>query len=194
MKWVGLGLDWTGLDWIDCTCCTVRGAMQAIPHSPARPNVASHMGGPSDLDLDDPMQAGQNQVVRRALGVGMDISHWHGTCTFTHMRMHLQLHTSWRKTRSKQRTGGESRRPLAHPGRIGSDQRSSDQLRSRTSWTHWPAVPSDLCRWPGPVAPVVALHLQEGRQSGAPERGPRGEVWQRMGRPEAVCSGSGSRF
>lgn len=85
--WVGL--DWIRLDWVGLTELVARSAVQvqAIPHSPARPNVvASHLerAGASDHDLDDPMQPCQNQVVRWALGVGMDTAIGTRTCVCTH--------------------------------------------------------------------------------------------------------------
>lgn len=119
------------------------------------------------------MQACQNQVFGGRLGVVMDVAI--GT-TFLYVR--TRAHAPRNDEQAEHRVRVETASPIItlRPGRIGSDQGrylgSPDQFRLEGR-THWPAVPSGLCRWPGPVA----LHLQEGTQAARstfhPDRGTR---------------------
>lgn len=144
-------------------------------------------GAPSDHDLDDPKQASHGRIrwsggrcgawawTFFAIGTGT------GTCTHMRTRLRLQLQLS-----------RESRRHRPHPARVGSDHGS-------------PQISSEQGSRAGPTRRRFLLGCADGRarlhcirrQAGSPEhphQDREASLSQRIGCPEAVCSGSGSRL
>lgn len=165
-----------GWDEVGCTALTAVLWVQAVPHSPARPGVASHRGRPATMTLT----TRSRQVTAASGGPVGAVVRGHGHfLRLARALVHARTCACACNCNCNCNCPGGSRRHRPHPARIGSDHGSS-QISSEQGRTHWPAVPSGFCRWPGPVA----LHLQAGRRAG---RQAEATLSQRIGCPEAVC-------
>lgn len=197
-------MGWVGLDWIGfgLTVLVARSAVQvqAIPHSPARPNVLCSITPGEGWGLATVTLTPRCRHVRiRCFG-----GHWawawtlplaHATCcvcTHAHAPVCTRPGRDEEKAEHRRLEGGvETASSSPRSDRIGPGQLKLRSAQIRTG----PAVRRfllGLCRWPGPVA----LHLQAGRQAARSTFHPDREtglaangVW-----PEAAGSGSGSRL